>query len=115
MLLLLRKQLFYGFVVNKLKYASNQWFPLYTTQELSIMVIQLGFFKFLSSELNGSYANLDISYSDLITLLQVETLIQQRMVQTSRFLHKLLTNEIDCPSILSDVSFKVSRLSSRNE
>ena len=71
------------------------------------------FLKFLSFKCDGTYPERGTDMSLLLQRHQMSSLSSRRDFYCARFLAKLVSNEIDCIDLLSNISFNVPRLSSR--
>lgn len=110
----LLRVLFFSFVISKLEYASSVWSPHYIYLKLAVEKIQRRFLKFLSFKLDGTYPQRNIDYVSLLERHGLQPLDYRREVQGARFIWKLVHGRIDCPFLLSMISFLVPRSSSRS-
>ncbi|KAJ3649997.1 hypothetical protein Zmor_021710 [Zophobas morio] len=98
------KILFYAFVLSKLEYASLIWYPIYITQHMVLDRILKKFLKFLSFKCDGTYPERGTDMSLLLQRHQMSSLSSRRDFYCARFLAKLVSNEIDCIDLLSNIS-----------
>lgn len=110
----LMKMLYFTFVVSKLEYASVVWHPMYVTHSQNIERIQRRFLKYLSFRMTGNYPIRGANLEHLMTELSVVPLASRREQHSVTFLYKLINNKIDCPHLLSQISFNVPRIASRS-
>ena len=95
--------LYHTLIRSRLEYCSFIWSPLAQSYSDKIERVQKNFFRFLAYKCNLH----NMSYVDLCIHFKFQTLKSRRDMLDVRMLNKILTNRIDCPELLSFVSFNV--------
>lgn len=106
-------KLFFTFVRSKLEYCCLIWNPYYNYYNKLVESVQKKFLKFLAFHVDGVYPNRGCDYKELITRFNFNSLEFRRNFYSLKFLHSLLSNNIDCPQILNSVYFFTNRVASR--
>ena len=98
--------LYYSFVNSRMNFASVIWNPCYEIYKRKIERIQN---KFLHSLLYRHGDELGFNSIDqLRTHFNILTLENRRTLSDILFLHKIVTDKIDSPNLLSKISFNVA-------
>ena len=105
--------LYFCYVRSVLEYASVVWTPFSQIHINSLEKIQRRFLKFLVFKIDGVYPARGSSHSTLLARFGFDDLQTRRIRASLNFLHKLIHFQIDCPHLLSKLSFSVPRPSSR--
>lgn len=106
--------LFCSLVRSKLEYAAIVWHPIYTCHKLKVESIQRRFLKYLTFRSTGVYPERNTDHASLLSQHNYLSLDTRREVASANFLHGLLHNRIDCPSLLELLGFNIPRVSSRS-
>ena len=107
------KLLFNAFVRSKLEYASIVWSPGYDQHISSIEQVQRRFLKHLSFKLDQRYPDRGIPHSPLLLRFGLNSLSARRDFAGVVFLYKLLNNELDSPTLLSNINVHVPVVNTR--
>lgn len=108
------QSVYYSLVRSKLEYGSTVWYPCYHYLELSIERLQKRFLKYLSYKSDGIYPPQGTDYTNLLLRHGFDSLAQRRNVASGRFVIKLVNDQIDSPSLLSQVSFVIPQYNYRS-
>jgi len=101
------KLLFTSIVRPTLEYASPVWNPHYSAYSDMIESVQKQFLLFALSHFNWNpHMNLP-PYEARLKLIRLPTLHSRRTTANVLFLHKLLSGDIDCPTLLNRISINV--------
>ena len=95
--------LYHTLIRSRLEYCSFIWSPLAQSHCDKIERVRKKFLRFLAYKCNLR----NFSYIDLCIHFKFQTLKSRRDMLDVRMLNKMLTNRIDCPELLSFVSFNV--------
>lgn len=101
------KLLFTTIVRPSLEYASPVWNPHYEVYSDMIESVQKQFLIFALSHFEWNPQEDLPPYESRLKLIRLPTLQSRRTTSNVLFLHKLLTGEIDSPSLLSSVNINV--------
>ena len=103
------KLLYSALVRSKLEYCSSIWYPSTKAASQRIERIQGRFVRMLFFRINGFYPSFpnQISYSQLISHLNLEALSVRRTKHDLFFLHSLLNSNISDSNLLSKVGLHV--------
>lgn len=107
------KLLFNAFVRSKLEYASIVWSPGYDQHISSIEQVQRRFLKHLSFKLDQRYPDRGIPHSPLLLRFGLNSLSARRDFAGVVFLYKLLNNELDSLTLLSNINVHVPVVNTR--
>lgn len=105
------KTLYFAYVRSILEYASVVWNPHYQTQVHMIERLQHKFLRYVAYKEMIPLETL--SYTDLLTNLNMQTLKDRRQTADLIFLFKLIHNQIECPDLLENIYFNVPQRSLR--
>ena len=95
--------LYHTLIRSRLEYCSFIWSPLAQSHCDKIERVQKKFLRFIAYKCNIR----NLSYTDLCLRFNFQTLKSRREMLDVRMLNKILNNRIDCPELLSCVSFRV--------
>lgn len=101
------KSLYCTLVRSILECSSVVWSPYYQNSILRIESIQHKFLRFGLRHLPWSNPHNLPSYEDRCKLIGLELLSVRRDVSKSLFISDLLQSKIDCPSLLSQLTFNI--------
>lgn len=99
------KCLYYALVRSHLEYGCVVWCPFYRVYIDRIEQVQHRFVRFLLCKLGISGINL--TYQDRLNALGIESLESRRNLLSLAFMHRILTDTVDCNVLLSMFNFKV--------
>lgn len=105
------KILYCAFVRSHLEYASQIWNPRYDKYIDRLEGVQKRFIRILCYRLNIPYRS--ENYINLCKKFHLQPLVNRRRLADCSFLLKLLSNEIDCPNLLQNLSFCIPQKSVR--
>lgn len=106
--------LFNTFIRSRTEYARIIWNPYYDKYNTEIESIQKRFLKYMAFKKDGIYPNRGCDYLLLCQRFGFMTLAERHLITAATFLFKIITSQVDCPYLLSEIFFRVPRLSSRN-
>lgn len=109
-----REKLLYCTLVRPiLEYGSCVWNPHYECHENSIERVQKKFLRFINYKFHN---NNNHTYNQLLSDLNLHTLADRRIHRDLIMLFKLINSKIDCPDLLSRISFHIpGRLTRYNQ
>lgn len=105
------KVLYYSLVRSHVDYCGFVWYPYYQNNIQRIERIQRKFVGKISF-INGTYRSIK-SYSGRLDRFNMPSLRQRNVQLSMIFLYKLFNNEVDCPSLLTQMSMFVPRTAAR--
>lgn len=105
--------LYYAFVRAKLEYCSIVWNPYYKTHIKKLDRIQRRFCKRIYFLEHGSYPVWHMPTKELFLQCNLVPLYVRRTVTSIIYLYKLIHGHINCADLLSQINFRVPRLSNR--
>ena len=103
--------LFNSLIKSQLEYCSTVWNPYYETHKNRLERIQKKFLKMLSYR--DHVSNDFRKYDDLLKHYNMLKLSHRRDIADLCFLHKLVSGNLDCPKILSELNVFAPRLNTR--
>lgn len=106
--------LFRAFVLSKLEYATNIWYPFYNIQINMVERLQRKFLKYLTFRCDGQYPAQGIEYGDLLERHNFAALKDRRKTLSAAFMGNILVGNIDAPDLLSRIDILVPRPESRS-
>ena len=104
------KVVYFAYVRCLLEYASQVWCPFYSTHKQSIERIQkkfIGYINFKCKQYHSDYTENCRSYNLL-------TLDERRYLLDMSFLHDVISGYLDCPELLSSISFNTPKRRTRH-
>ena len=107
------KILYTALIRSKLEYCSIIWSTSYVTQSIRLESIQRRLLKYLYKGEFGRFPHRGFDQNELLTHFNLSKLENRRKISAVRIMFKLLHGKIDCPELLSQVSFYVPRIHSR--
>lgn len=108
------KLLYFAYVRSKLEYCSVVWDPYYLVYKQALERVQRKFLKYLHFRRHNSYPSRGYSNDLLLGEFGVDSLERRRILASLVFFVRLVNRQIDCPGLLSQVSFRTSRPGSRH-
>lgn len=106
------KLLYFSLIRSRLEFGFIIWSPYHSYLLEMIEQIQIKFLRFLYYKRFGIYTFL-VSYSELLTLFQMDSLRKRRNMGMLVFLYKVVNGIVDCDELLARVCFLVPRPASR--
>ena len=91
--------------VSKLEYASVVWNPSFKYLTESIEKVQRRFLKYLVFRIDGIYPIRNIPQKLLLSRFSILSLECRRIINLVMFLHSLVNNRLDAPSLLEQVCY----------
>lgn len=104
------KVLYISLMRSVLEYGSIGWSPYTACDIKNIESIQHRFLNMVSFKLKYNVTK----YEDLLSSLNMNTLLCRRKCLDVYWMHNLLNNKIDCPEILSSIPINVPQVSLRS-
>uniref|UniRef100_A0A1Y1KS26 Reverse transcriptase domain-containing protein n=1 Tax=Photinus pyralis TaxID=7054 RepID=A0A1Y1KS26_PHOPY len=105
--------LYYSLVRPKLEYCCLIWYPIYDVHIKAVEGIQRKFLKYMSFRVDGVYPARGSSQELLLERFSFESLSKRRISNSIKFLHGIITNHVDCPSLLESLNISVPAGTSR--
>ena len=105
--------LYYAFVRSRLEYASTVWSPYYDVHVAELECVQRRFLKYCHFFISGTYPCVGFPHNVLLTEFGVSTLASRRAMQSTAFLAKIISGEVDCSQIVNKLIYRVPRPNSR--
>ena len=109
------KALYNAFVRSKLEYACVVWCPGYESYSAVLERVQRRFLKYLHFKTNGVYPERGISQIQLLSNFDYHLLSSRREFVSVVFLYKILNNQIDSPSLLTEIYINIPVVHTRNQ
>ena len=97
--------LYNSYIRSRLEYCSQIWSPSSVEQIAKLERVQKRFLKYVCFKNKIMYDN--YNYSSLCTLFNLQSLQSRREVSDLCFFNKILTNNINCPYIVGEISLNV--------
>lgn len=104
------KMVYFAYVRSVLEYASSIWSPQYKVYKNRIERIQKIFSKHLNYLLHNSF----VTYTDSCTEHNLLSLEKRRVVLDMALLYDIINSNIDCPNLVSKVTFRTPKYRTRN-
>jgi hypothetical protein len=104
------KVVYFAYVRSILEYISPIWSPQYTTYKERLEKIQ----KIFINHLNFRYRKPINNYIDDCMGYKLLPLERRRKVLDMGFLHDIINSKIDCPHLLSKITFRTPTYRTRN-
>ena len=101
------KILYVSLVRSILEFSSSVWSPFYNCDIVSLERVQNHFLRHMEFKLG--MVHIVGEYSNILNILNLQTLESRRLVSDLCFLHKLLNNNIDSKYLLSKIEFSTPR------
>ena len=109
--------LYTALVRPKIDYACVIWFPYHATWISQLERIQRKFLKYLCYKEDGVYPQIGFPHSELLQRFSVTTTYNRNKMFSAMFIHKIVTNDIDCSDIIVKIPINANHrmLSLRNQ
>lgn len=108
------KMLYYAFIRSKLEYCSIIWSSCYNVHSNSVDKVQRRFLKYLYYVKHAEYPRQNYPTCDLLAEFNEEASNVRNIKSQLLTLYKIINNNIDCPTLTSQLLLHVPRINSRN-